>query len=59
MKRDLAGKNIFDAVNEIRGVIGDEVRFHVQTVGDTADEIIRDVGSDPQPCEGRSAACQG
>lgn len=44
VKRDLAGKNIsfFDAVNEIRSAIGDEVRFHVQTVGDTADEIIRD-----------------
>lgn len=44
VKHDLEGQNIafFDAVNNIRNVIGEEVRFHVQTVGDTADEIIRD-----------------
>lgn len=44
VKHDLDGKNIafFDAVNNIRNVIGEEVRFHVQTVGDNAEDIIKD-----------------
>ena len=42
--RDLTGKHIsfFDALKEIRETIGKDTEFSVQTVGDTAEDIIKD-----------------
>jgi TalC/MipB family fructose-6-phosphate aldolase len=45
--RDLQGKNVsfFSVLKEIRSVIGEDAEFSVQTVGDTADEIVRDAAA--------------
>ena len=43
-RRDLMGKDqsFFDALKEIRETIGENTEFHVQTIGPTAEEIIKD-----------------
>lgn len=42
--RDLKGsdKTFFEALKEIREAIGEDTEFSVQTVGETADEIVKD-----------------
>lgn len=43
-KRDLKGngKTFYESLQEISALIGDDATFYVQTVGDTAEEIIKD-----------------
>jgi len=43
-KRDLAGngKTFFESLKEIRDTIGEDTEFSVQTVGETAEEIVKD-----------------
>jgi fructose-6-phosphate aldolase 2 len=36
------GKNVIDTIKEIRNVIGDESMLHVQTLGETAEEMVRE-----------------
>ena len=42
--KDLKGRNqtFFESLKEIRDVIGEDTEFSVQTVGDTAEEIVKD-----------------